>query len=164
MLYRFAITAIAIAIVAAAAGTFVTQFLQDSDSTFERTVDSDTLVRVERVIDGDTFVIAGGERVRLYGVQAPELGNRCGDEARERLEELVRGGVRLEDGPRTHGPHGRRLAYAFTAGGDSIDSIDETLVSEGLAKAWTRDGQYRDSLAAAEAGASGMGCDFSFGS
>jgi endonuclease YncB( thermonuclease family) len=29
--------------------------------------------QVERVIDGDTLVLAGGERVRLAGIDAPEL-------------------------------------------------------------------------------------------
>jgi endonuclease YncB( thermonuclease family) len=34
------------------------------------------------------------------------------------------------------------------------ESIDETLVREGLALAWTRDGQHRDVLIAAEEEAS----------
>ena len=43
--------------------------------------------------------------------------------------------------------------------GDDGDSIDETLVSEGLAKAWTRDGQHRDLLVGmAQARQSGVGC------
>lgn len=31
------------------------------------------VVAVERVLDGDTFVVTGGERVRLLSVQAPEF-------------------------------------------------------------------------------------------
>lgn len=33
-------------------------------------------VKVARVIDGDTIVLVGGERVRLAGINAPELGRR----------------------------------------------------------------------------------------
>lgn len=33
-----------------------------------------TSYEVERVIDGDTFIIKGGERVRLYGIDTPEKG------------------------------------------------------------------------------------------
>ena len=36
---------------------------------------------------------------------------------------------------------------------DQGESIDEMLVREGLAEAWTRDGQHRDILVAAEEGA-----------
>ena len=43
-----------------------------------QTIDEDTtdftLAIVERVIDGDTIVIYGGYRVRLIGVDAPEMG------------------------------------------------------------------------------------------
>lgn len=28
---------------------------------------------VERVVDGDTFVLAGGDRVRMIGVDTPEI-------------------------------------------------------------------------------------------
>ena len=45
---------------------------------------------VVRVIDGDTVVLAGGERVRLIGVDAPEVGEPGAEEAtlfvRERVE------------------------------------------------------------------------------
>ena len=34
----------------------------------------DLFRRVERVIDGDTLVLEGGERVRLIGVDTPETG------------------------------------------------------------------------------------------
>ena len=37
--------------------------------------DAEELLRlVERVIDGDTLVLEGGERVRLIGVDTPETG------------------------------------------------------------------------------------------
>lgn len=46
---------------------------------------------VQEVIDGDTFVLPGKQRVRLKRVQAPELKHCGGPEARSRLEKLVLG-------------------------------------------------------------------------
>ena len=65
------------------------------------------------------------------------------------MNELAGGTVRLEDGPREADQFGRRLAYAYTKDGLSIDEI---LVREGLAIAWTEDGQYRDFLVGLEKG------------
>lgn len=46
-------------------------------------------MRVVRVIDGDTFVIKTGERVRLIGLDAPETGSCGSEEATKRLSDLV---------------------------------------------------------------------------
>ncbi len=112
--------------------------------------------RVTRVIDGDTLDIPAG-RVRLYGVDTPEAGERCAAEAASRMNELAGNSVRLEDGPRLTDQFGRRLAYVYTEDGYSIDEI---LVREGLGTAWTEDGQHRDFLVGLELGARMMddGC------
>ncbi len=49
------------------------------------------------------------------------------------------------------------MFYVYTSEGESIDEI---LIREGLALAWTRDGQHRDVLVAAEEEArrKGRGC------
>ena len=112
-----------------------------------------TTLPVTRVIDGDTFV-SGSERVRLFGVDTPEVGDHCASEATERLRKLAGGTVRVEGGPRTHDTFGRLLYYMFTKAGESID---EMLLREGLGKAWTRDGQHIDLLVAAEQEAKGNG-------
>ena len=101
---------------------------------------------VIQVIDGDTLDTARG-RVRLFGVDAPERGERCASEATDRLKELAGDSVRLEDGPRATDSFDRILAYVYTAGGASID---EALIREGLATAWTQDGQHRDYLVGLE--------------
>jgi endonuclease YncB( thermonuclease family) len=110
----------------------------------------------DRVIDGDTFDTIHG-RVRLYGVDAPEQGGQCFSEATDRLQELAGDGVRVDLGPREMDEFNRVLAYVYTEAGDSID---ETLVREGLSWAWTRDGQHRDVLMALERDARhrGAGC------
>ena len=65
--------------------------------------------------------------------------------------------MRIEPGPRTEDTYGRLLFYLYTPSGESID---ETLIREGLATAWTRDGQYRDYLVGLErvAQRQGGGC------
>ena len=98
--------------------------------------------RVSRVIDGDTLESHLG-RVRLFGIDTPERGQPCASKATNRLSKLAGGSVRLEDGPRVTDQFGRRLAYVYTEDGLSIDEI---LVREGLAFAWTEDGQHRDFL------------------
>ena len=114
------------------------------------------LIEVVRIIDGDTFVSSIGT-IRLYGVDAPERGQPCYVEATERLRELLGSKVRAQDGPRLVGPYGRLLRYVYTESGQSIDGA---LIGEGLAAAWTRDGQHRDYLVdrEREARADGVRC------
>ena len=97
---------------------------------------------LEKVIDGDTIdVLIGGElkRVRYYGIDAPEEGDKCYEEATIRNRELVGTTVRLEADARNEDEYSRLLRYVFTNDGISIDAA---LVSEGLAKAWREDGRY----------------------
>ena len=65
--------------------------------------------------------------------------------------------MRIEAGPRAQDRGGRLLHYVYTEAGNSID---ETLMLEGLAVAWTRDGQHRDFLVGLgeEARTKGTGC------
>ncbi len=112
------------------------------------------------VIDGDTIdVRVGGdrERVRFYGIDTPERGERCYDEATDRNEALVSGGVLLLPDARERDPGGRLLRYVFTEEGVSVEA---RLIAEGLGVAWREDGNYRDSLVAleSEARAEGVGC------
>lgn len=97
---------------------------------------------VSSVIDGDTFDAPSG-RVRLFGVDTPERGKRCYREASHGFKQLAGKVVRLEAGPRAEDQGGRQLYYIYTEAGNSIDEI---LVREGLARAWTKDGQHRDIL------------------
>ena len=60
--------------------------------------------QVVRVIDGDTLdvLITGTKhRVRLFGVDTPERGERCYQEATERTRQLSGNIVRIESGPRS---------------------------------------------------------------
>lgn len=116
---------------------------------------------VTRVIDGDTLVaqLDGREQtVRLYGLQAPERDERCFGAATDRLSALSPPGatVLLHPGPRND-DGSRLLRYVFLTDGLSLSA---TLVAEGLAAAWRRDGQLRDAVVdlEAEARSAGDGC------
>lgn len=108
------------------------------------------------IIDGDTLDTSAG-RVRLFGIDTPERGEPCYNKATDRLRGLAGNRVRVESGPRTQDRGGRLLLYVYTEAGNSID---ETLIREGLAEAWTRDGQHRDFMVALakEAQTTGTGC------
>ena len=130
----------------------------------EDTNSSGSLIRCEncqnlsvtRIIDGDTIDTNVG-RVRIYGADTPERGEACFDEGTDAMRRLAGDQVRAEQGPRIEDPYGRHLFYIYTKSGDSID---EYLVRNGFAVAWTRDGQYRDLLVDLEstARANRVGC------
>ena len=50
-----------------------------------------TEATVQRVVDGDTVVLHGGERVRFIGVDAPETGEPGAAEASEFVRRLIEG-------------------------------------------------------------------------
>ena len=94
---------------------------------------ADPTLRVERVIDGDTLVVTGGQRVRLAGVDTPERG-RCGaDRATARTAALTRGQtVRLIPAGLTRvDRYGRTIAYVEAGGVD----VGMELLRDGLARA-----------------------------
>lgn len=116
---------------------------------------------VRRVVDGqslDAYLSGNRTFIGYLGAQSPYANQPCGREALARNRELVADRVLLEEDP-TYllDEHGRRLYYAYTRDGVSID---ETLVREGLAWAVRGDARYGAYLAAlqAEAEAAGRGC------
>ena len=92
-----------------------------------------------QVIDGDTFD-HGGERIRIAGIDTPELNGRCGREielagrARQRLRQLLAAGPfeLVPAGDRDVDRYGRKLRDVVRDG----RSIGDTLVAEGLAREW----------------------------
>lgn len=46
---------------------------------------------VERVIDGDTFVLEGGDRVRVLGIDSCEMSTPVGTDAKKQAEQLLSG-------------------------------------------------------------------------
>jgi len=95
--------------------------------------------RVAQVVDGDTLVLGGGQKLRLIGIDAPELGRDDlpdQPQARAARDEVLRvvqasgWRVRLLPGrePRDH--YGRRLDHVFDRDGQSLA---EHLLRRGLA-------------------------------
>lgn len=88
------------------------------------------------VIDGDTLQLVDGRRVRLLGIDTPEIGRRgepsepFAQAARKRLEALVsKPGMRMHVGEAPRDRYGRTLAHLFAADGSNIEA---QLLEEGL--------------------------------
>ncbi|MDP3920421.1 MAG: thermonuclease family protein [Candidatus Omnitrophota bacterium] len=78
--------------------------------------------KVQYVIDGDTLMLMNNEKVRLIGIDAPEIentkyqreGEYYGEEAKRYLSDLVLGkDVRLDPPGEHYDKYGRRLAYVY---------------------------------------------------
>ncbi len=88
------------------------------------------------VIDGDTLELSDGRRVRLVGIDAPEIGRRgkpsqpFARAAKDRLQVLVTApGLRMTVGSEPKDRYGRTLAHLFDARGDNVEA---QLLREGL--------------------------------
>jgi micrococcal nuclease len=111
--------------------------------------------KVVRVVDGDTFEIEGGIKVRLIGMDTPEMKNKnktidCfAQEAKDKLTSLISGKdvVLVKDISETD-KYGRLLRYAYL----EDEMINNTLVEDGFAKIATfpPDVKYKDTFLASE--------------
>jgi micrococcal nuclease len=91
---------------------------------------------VERVGDGDTFSCRDGRKVRLLGIDTPELGQgESGRQAHAALRRLLPrdAAVRLERDVAPRDRFGRELAYVWTGS----RMVNESLVREGWAMLYT---------------------------
>jgi micrococcal nuclease len=95
---------------------------------------------VVAVLDGDTIVISGGDKVRYAGLNTPEshhpdkLPEYCGQEAFEANRRLVAGKtVRLEFDARRRDNYGRLLAYVYV---DNL-FVNAELIRQGYAQVST---------------------------
>lgn len=118
------------------------------------------LADIVKIVDGDTIDVRAAQtelRVRFYGVDTPERGDRCFSEATDRTRALAGTRVQLVSDARLQDSFKRELRYVYTATGESIDAA---LIREGLALAWRKDGTQRAALITLEerARASKTGC------
>ncbi len=91
---------------------------------------------VMKVVDGDTVILRGGDRLRLANVDAPEEGEPFYEEARQKLRQLCLGQeVRLEFSGNRRDKYDRLVASCFV---DSI-FLGEALVRSGLAYVYLLD-------------------------
>jgi len=91
--------------------------------------------KVRHVSDGDSFILESGERVRMIGVDAPELADRFGRESKDHLMRMIRNKpVTLERDPlnEDRDRHGRLLRFV-----DGTD-INHKMIADGYARALLR--------------------------
>ncbi|MFA6608706.1 MAG: thermonuclease family protein [Candidatus Paceibacterota bacterium] len=105
-----------------------------------------TFYKVERVIDGDTFIVnvhGTNEKVRLIGVNTPETADpynpiQCfGEEATNRLKELILNKLiqlKYDYTQNTHDIYNRLLVYAYLEDGEMVN---RKLIAEGYAYEYT---------------------------
>ena len=92
--------------------------------------------QVVEVYDGDTFLLANGEKVRLLGINAPEIGEPGSDIARDYLENLLlHHRVRLVREDVDRDKYGRLLRYVYL--GNRF--INEEMVARGYAESYFLD-------------------------
>lgn len=91
---------------------------------------------VKRVIDGDTFELANGEKVRLICIDAPEKGEQGYEESTEFLEILILNKkVKLEKDTTDKDRYGRLLRYVYvTEDPDILVFVNQEIVKQGYAE------------------------------
>ena len=102
--------------------------------------DYDEIAQVKYVYDGDTLTLRDGRKVRLIGINTPEMGRKgkphqpYSIEAKNALRSLFSSdkSIRLLHGIDDEDRYGRMLAHGFLDGGENIQS---TLLNQGLASA-----------------------------
>jgi micrococcal nuclease len=100
--------------------------------------------RVRYVVDGDTVILENHQRVRLIGVDAPEVSHRkygrkaepFGKDSKHFLRDLVEGReVELKGGAEPFDRFGRRLAYLYLADGTFVN---RRMIEDGYAETFRK--------------------------
>lgn len=86
-------------------------------------------MRVVEVHDGDTFTLKDGQRVKLLGVNAPELGNCLADKATDKLKSFVLDKV-VELREEKRDTYGRRMGLVYI--GNIL--VNKEMLGSGLAR------------------------------
>ena len=88
---------------------------------------------VYRVIDGDTFITNKGDKVRMIGIDAPEIPSLEGIKSKMYLYELIKGKtITLQKDNYSHDKdkYGRLLRYVYLNGQD----VNLLMLKQGYAK------------------------------
>lgn len=111
---------------------------------------------VQRVIDGDTFVLSSGDHVRLLNMDTPEKGQYYNKEATARMKQLAENKtVILEKDKTNKDKYGRLLRYAYVDG----QMLELIMVREGFARSYLimPDDKYYNKILEAENYAKSLG-------
>jgi len=135
--------ALVLAVAAALAARFVTREAPPPEA-----LENGATYNVERVVDGDTLILAGGARVRLIGVDTPEFGREgrpsepLAEEATAFAKAFLNGRpVRVDLDRERLDRYGRFLAYIYVEEG----MLNEALLRSGMARA-RLEFNYSDSM------------------
>lgn len=96
-----------------------------------------TTTKVTRVIDGDTFETETGEKVRLIGINAPEISDIFGIEAKQYLSDLIENKIvdlQTDNISNDRDRYQRLLRYVIL---DGVD-INKKMISDGFAFAFLK--------------------------
>lgn len=103
---------------------------------------ADEAVQVEYVHDGDSIRLHDGRKIRIIGINAPEVARdpkpaeALANKARDRLRQLLKNKpqIQLRHGREKYDRYNRLLAHVYLADGRNVS---EQLLTEGLAYALT---------------------------
>ena len=96
-----------------------------------------TKIKVARVIDGDTFETETGEKVRLIGINAPEISDIFGQDAKQYLSDFIENktvDLQIDNFSNDRDRYQRLLRYVIL---DGVD-INKKMVSDGFAFAYLK--------------------------
>lgn len=96
-----------------------------------------TTTKVARIIDGDTFETDKGEKVRLIGMNAPEISDIFGQEAKQYLTDLIENktvDLQTDNISNNRDRYQRLLRYVIL---DGVD-INKKMISDGFAFAYLK--------------------------
>src|SRR3989338_4963999 len=89
---------------------------------------------VSKIVDGDTITLSNNEKIRFIGINTEERGQKCYQEATDRLSELILNKkVKLETDFDKTDKYNRSLRFVFLGN----ENINVLLVKEGLATVYT---------------------------
>lgn len=93
--------------------------------------------KVTKIFDGDTFETETGEKVRLIGINTPEISDIFGQEAKQHLADLIDGKIidlQTDNLSNDRDRYSRLLRYVIL---DGID-INKRMISDGFAFAYLK--------------------------
>ncbi len=118
----------------------------------------DQIVIITRIVDGDTVVIEGGQKVRLLGIDTDERGEPCYNTAKTGLAGMILNRrVRLQSDGQNKDRYDRLLRWIWL----NETNINVEMVAKGLAVArFEQPVLYQNEVAVAEKAAieNRMGC------
>lgn len=99
---------------------------------------------VQEIVDGDTYVIEDKIIVRMFSVDAPELTQCGGQEAKDALKKLILNRYVTLD-TKVRDPYGRLTSTTFVG----VDFVDKKMLEGGFARYYPHNYERKDELIAA---------------